>query len=38
VADATALASGIVALIQHGSALITQAGTNIKVISNGITT
>jgi hypothetical protein len=38
VSDATALANGILTLIQHGAALITQAGTNIRVISNGITT
>ncbi len=36
-ADANALASGIAQLVQHGAALITQAGTNIEAAFNGIT-
>ncbi len=34
--DATQLASGIATLVQHGAALISQAGANIKVIGNGV--
>ncbi len=33
--DATSLASGITALVQHGAALLTQAGANVTVVSNG---
>jgi hypothetical protein len=35
--DAEALASGIATLVQHGAALISQAGVNITAVSNGIT-
>ncbi len=33
-ADAASLAGGITALVQHGAALVSQAGANITVVSN----
>ncbi len=33
--DAASLAGGITTLVQHGAALVSQAGANITVVSNG---